>query len=478
VGKGIVTIIGAGPGSPDLITLRGLRALHEADVIVMDRLLPAEMLEELGVPLVGKTVLHRGADGGPTSQNAVNLWMLWAASKGRRVARLKGGDPFVFGRGEEEMRFLEQHGVPCEAVPGISSAIAAPAGAGLSLTQRGRGRSFAVCTARRQGGGVNDALPRADSLVVLMGVETLEEVVARLQGDGWPSGTPAAVIGRAWQPWERRIYSTLERISADAREAHAGPPAVLVVGVAANRRTGRPVILFTGLDPTAFRSLGDLLHWPALRVIPEAGAAGQVRAAAAGLRGGIFACAVFTSKSGVTEFFRHVHDQGGDARVLAGVRAIAAGGGTAQRLAEHGIRADAVPAEGGCPGILAEVGAVDGKGVLLVQGTHAPAALEDALTERGARVVRVALHFVEPHPEMGRPLPEHDAVFFVSPSGVRAFHGAYGDAGFGRDIWCIGRATLAELHRLGFDGKVVDPHGELDATTTLAPHRGAAAARA
>lgn len=470
MGKGTVTIIGAGPGSPDLITLRGLRALHEADVIVMDRLLPAEMLDELGIPLAGKTVVRRGAEDGPMSQNAVNLWMLWAATEGRRVARLKGGDPFVFGRGEEEIRFLEQHGVPCEAVPGISSAIAAPAGAGLSLTQRGRGRSFAVCTARRQGGDVNDALPRADSLVVLMGVESLEEIAARLLEDGRPSDTPAALVERAWQPWERRIYSTLGRIAADVREAHAGPPAVLIVGVAANRRTGRPVILFTGLDPTAFRSLGDLLHWPALRVIPEAGAARQVRGVVAGLRDGRFACAVFTSKSGVTDFFRHVRDQGGDARVLAGVRVIAAGGGTARRLAEYSIRTDAVPAEGGCPGILAQVGAVDGKGVLLVQGTHAPAGLEDALAERGARVARAALHSVEPHPELGRSLPEHDAAYFASPSGVRAFHGVYGAAGFRRGIWCIGRATLAELERLDLNGKVVDPHGELNPTTALAAH--------
>jgi uroporphyrinogen III methyltransferase/synthase len=457
VGIGKVYIVGGGPGAADLITVRGLRALRRADLIVCDRLLPEEFLDGLGLPAEGQEVVRREAG---DSQQELNELVADAALRGRCVARLKGGDPFVFGRGEEELAALSARGIPWEAVPGLSSAVAAPALAGLPLTRRGTGRSFAVATARTRGGGELEAFPRADTLVVLMGVAVLEGVVARLLADGWPAEEPAAVIERAAQPWERRAHGELAGIAEAAVAAHVGPPAVLVVGEGARSdgATQRPRVLFTGLDPTNFRHLGDLLHWPALRVAPDPDGARALPAAAARLAEGAFSRIVFTSKVGVASFFEALAGRGMDARALAGARIVAAGAGTALRLRAFGIGADAVPTAAGARGILEVLGDVAGREVLLVQGTHAPGGLEREIVRRGGRVTRLALHKVEPHPGLGRPLPEHEVAYFVSPSGVRAYCGAYGPEAFRRDVWCIGEVTLTEVRKFGFNGKVVDPH--------------------
>ncbi len=469
MGIGKLYVIGGGPGAPDLVTLRGLRALRRADLIVCDRLLPESFLDGLGLPAEGQVVVRRRAG---QTQEELNELMAEAALEGRCVARLKGGDPFVFGRGEEELAELGARGIPWELIPGLSAAAAAPALAGLSLTRRGGGRSFAVTTARIRGGGPNEALPRADTLVVLMGVEALGGVTRRLRADGWPARTPAVVIERGAQPFERRVASTLAELAEAAADAHVAPPAVLVVGEGARRSdaAARPKVLFTGLDPTNFRHLGDLLHWPALRVAPAAEGAGAVPAAAEGLRDGAFGCVVFTSKVGVASFFEALAGRGMDARALAGARIVAAGAGTALRLRAFGIGADAVPTAAGARGILEVLGEVAGRGVLLVQGTHAPRGLEREIARRGGRVRRLALHRIEPHPELGRPLPAHDAIYFVSPSGVRAYRDAYGAAAFRRQIWCIGRVTLGQVRDFGFDGKVVDPHVSHDAHATTAAH--------
>ena len=459
--KGKVYLVGAGPGAADLITVRGLRAIRAAQALICDDLLPRTFLEDLGVASADKEVHWVRDANGHRTQDEINRMMEQAALAGRTVARVKNGDPFVFGRGAEEVEALAGSGIACEVIPGLSSCLAAPAAAGLPLTRRGEERSFEVTTARLAGGELNTVFPRADSLVILMGASALEEVVRRLLASGWLPEIPAAIVERAALPWERRVEGRLSEIVAKARELGVQSPTVLVVGGAALRRgafRSRPRILFTGLDPSRFRTLGDLVHWPALCVVEDDAGRKLLPEAIDGLRFGRYAWVVFTSPVGARSFFAALRGHGADGRLLAGSKVMVAGAGTAGQVEEFGILADAVPAEAGSPGILKGLGAGGGERMLVVQGSHAPRGLISELERVGWRPTLLSLHRVQPHPELGRPLPGHDVVYFVSPSGVRAFAGAYGEAALRKGAWCIGEATRQALAAFGCQAKVVSPH--------------------
>ncbi len=228
--SGRVYLIGAGPRAADLITLRGLRCLRRADVVVHDRLVDSELVAEAGwsaeVISVGKARGRRGPD-----QLAINDLLIAKARAGLTVARLKGGDPFVFGRGSEEAQALSGAGVSFEVVPGLSSATSVPALAGIPLTHRGLAASFAVVTAERAAGSTDwRALAKPDTLVVLMGVERLAETARQLIRCGKPGSTPVPVIERGTTRDERVIVSVLSEVGRAAVEAAVRPPAIVIVG--------------------------------------------------------------------------------------------------------------------------------------------------------------------------------------------------------------------------------------------------------
>jgi uroporphyrinogen III methyltransferase/synthase len=460
MGIGRVYLIGAGPGRPDLITLRGRRALEEADLIVCDNLLPRNFLEELGISVADKQLEWLGGDANRMTQDQINEMLARTASEGKIVARLKNGDPFLFGRGYEELLYLTERDIPCEVVPGVTAATAATGLAEAPVTFRDDGRSFAVVTARCSGGAINTKFPKADTLVVFMAVSALREVSNTLLNQGWLPDTPAGLIERGTLAWERRITGPLDTIASLAEKAGVHSPALFLLGDAARHlaeKNGRPTILFTGLDPTNFHRMGSLIHWPALEIAPDEEGAKEIPNVIDALASNHFKWVIFTSKVGVHSFFAALKQRDLDSRTLSGSRIVAAGAGTALALGEHGIHADAVPAEGGSAGILKSMEGERGA-VLLVQGSHAPLGLKDALQSRNHNVVRLSLHRVRAHPELGRPIPGHNIIYFVSPSGVKAVHDKYGGKAFAREIWCIGEVTLNAVRQLGFDGKVVDPH--------------------
>ncbi|MHB8509154.1 MAG: uroporphyrinogen-III C-methyltransferase [Candidatus Dormibacteria bacterium] len=230
---GSVHLVGAGPGDPGLITVRGARLLAEADAVFHDQLVGTGILEMVrpGADLVA--VGHRA--GMPrASVDAVVSAMATAHTAGARVVRLKGGDPFVFGRGAEEVEALLSLGIPVEVVPGISSAFAGPLAAGIPVTHRGLAASVMIVTGHRPGdqesvdwGRVGNA---SDTLVVLMGTARLGEIAEALIAAGRPSGTPAAVVASATLPTQRRLLSSLGEIAGLAAHEAPPPPAILVVG--------------------------------------------------------------------------------------------------------------------------------------------------------------------------------------------------------------------------------------------------------
>jgi uroporphyrin-III C-methyltransferase/precorrin-2 dehydrogenase/sirohydrochlorin ferrochelatase len=230
---GIVYIVGAGPGAPDLITRRGLDRLRAADVVVYDRLVHPDLLDE--VPADAERVFAgKTAGGRSTPQQWINERLVREARAGKVVVRLKGGDPFVFGRGGEECEALQEAGVRYEVVPGVSAAVAAPAAAGIPVTHRDHSSAFAVVAghgaASSSAGHDWAALAEMPTVVVMMGLETAESVTAELLRHGRAHDTPAAAIANATLPNQRVVVATLATIAARIAEAELESPATLVIG--------------------------------------------------------------------------------------------------------------------------------------------------------------------------------------------------------------------------------------------------------
>jgi uroporphyrin-III C-methyltransferase/precorrin-2 dehydrogenase/sirohydrochlorin ferrochelatase len=233
--RGRVSLVGGGPGDPELITVRGRRLLYEADVVVTDRLAPRGLLDQLDMDVeiidCGKAA-HRHN----LTQDEINAVIVDRAAAGKRVVRLKGGDPFVFGRGGEEVAACEAAGVDVEVVPGITSAIAAPSAAGIPVTHRGLAADFAVVSGHRDPGRVDDGWDWGHlavgpaTLVLLMAVDTLDEIVPSLITHGRPAHTPAAAIHRATLPDQLVVRSTLAALPDAVRTAGLTAPAVIVIG--------------------------------------------------------------------------------------------------------------------------------------------------------------------------------------------------------------------------------------------------------
>lgn len=232
--NGMVYIVGGGPGDPGLITVKGLNALRRADVVLYDRLASSELLDEVPVQAeridVGKEPkLHR------RSQAEINSLLIEKAGEGKTVVRLKGGDPFVFGRGGEECLALAEAGIRYEVIPGISSAIAVPAYAGIPVTQRGVTTAFAVVAGHTGGADSDvdwDGISRVGTIVFLMGVEHLSEIVSQLVAHGRKASTPAALIQEGTTINQLVVIGTLENIVEKAQGIR--PPAVFVVGEVVN----------------------------------------------------------------------------------------------------------------------------------------------------------------------------------------------------------------------------------------------------
>ncbi len=230
--KGKVYLVGAGPGDPELITVRGLRVLREAQVVIYDRLVHPRLVAE-APPHAERVFVGKHTPGHHLSQEEINQLLIDRAQMGLCVVRLKGGDPFVFGRGGEEVEALRAAGVPYEVIPGVTAAVAVPAAVGIPVTHRAYASAFAVVTGHESDGPTDldwGALVRVPTLVVLMGLRRLRQITARLVAHGADPDTPAAVIASGTLPQQRVVVGTLRTIETFVHQAELAPPATLVVG--------------------------------------------------------------------------------------------------------------------------------------------------------------------------------------------------------------------------------------------------------
>lgn len=418
VGK--VFLVGAGPGDPRLMTVRGVECLRLAQVVVYDRLASPELLGH-APPDAERVFVGKGPRQHTLSQDEINALLVERGQAGKVVVRLKGGDPYVFGRGGEEALALDAAGVPFEVVPGITSAIAGPSWAGIPVTHRNVASSFAVVTGHEDPSKPDSAIRWAglangpDTLIFLMGVENLAPIVENLRRHGRPPDEPVAAIRWATTPEQEVVAGTLDTIVARVREADLRPPAVLVVGKVAELRAsldwrarlplaGRRVLVTRARQQASALSarlieLGGVpLEYPTIEIRPVEDP-GPFDAALADL--GRFAWIVFTSTNGVDAFWERLGALGRDSRALAGLQICAIGPSTAAALADRGIVADWMPREFVTHSILDGFRAYDLRGaeVLLARADIAPPLLADGLREQGATVTEVTAYRTVPSAE-------------------------------------------------------------------------------
>ena len=465
---GCVWLIGAGCGGADLLTVRGRELLGQCDVVVYDDLIGQDLLAQ--VP-PGARRLYMGKRCGKHSapQEEICRVLVEEARAGRRVARLKGGDPFVFGRGGEEAQALKAAGIPFQVVPGISSAIAIPAAAGIPVTHRGVSRSLHILTGHTAGDGLPENFAHLaaleGTLVFLMGLSRLEEIAAGLLAAGMAPGTPAAVLSGGNSPHPAAVRATLDTIAPRTREADVRPPAVIVVGgtAALDLRSGAEGPLagvrvdLTGTDGMAARlraalePLGAETRRAERAVVEELPT--QTKLADLCREGRWL---VFTSANGVEVFFRRLRREGADLRCLAGCLLAVIGGATGAALERHGFRPDLCPGVSTSEGLaaaLAERMSPGGEAVLL-RAAEASRQLPTLLRQRGIAVLEAPLYTVRSAGETDGERPDPpDYLVFASAGGVERYFAAHGAVPAETVCVCIGPVTaraLAERYEKSF----------------------------
>lgn len=472
-------LVGAGPGDPGLITVKGRECIRAADCIVYDHLAAESLLDEAraGAELiyVGKCSAHH-----TLPQGEINRLLVAKAGEGKVVTRLKGGDPFVFGRGGEEAEELVQAGIPFEIVPGVTAAIAVPAYAGIPITHRKAASSFAVITGhedptKRQSSIAWDKLATGvDTLVFLMGVANLPYISEQLIRNGRPASTPVAVIRQGTIPGQETVAGTLSDIVERVRQAGLTPPSVIVVGEVVslretlrwfdNRPLSGKVVLVTrtreqaGKLSQALQEQGaEAIEVPSIELEPVADSP-ELNAAIGGLAR--FDWAFFTSANAVDIFLGQVKARTGDPGDLKKLKLGAIGPATAEALRRFGLNADYVPRRFVAEGVLEDIdpSLVKGKRVLLPRADIARPDLVEGLRAMGAEVQQVVVYHTVPAKNGGREALREvlrrrvDIITFTSSSTVQNFVAMLGDerrALNGMLVACIGPVTADKARELG-----------------------------
>lgn len=408
--SGMVYLVGAGPGDPGLITVKGLEAIKKADVIVYDRLACPQLLkhakEEAELIYVGKL-----PDRHTLAQEEINDLLAEKAKEGKIVTRLKGGDPFIFGRGGEEAERCAEEGIPFEVVPGITSAIAVPAYAGIPVTHRDFNSSFAIVTGHERPEKTESSIrwdllaTATETLIFLMGVRNLPYIVEQLKKHGRSKETPVALVRWGTRVEQETLVGTLENIVQKVQEANFRPPAVIVVGEVVKLRErlawfekkplfGKRVLVTRARSQSSALSEkiaalgGEPLEFPVIRITrPERqdlldAALGQLPK---------YDWVIFTSVNGVNYFFMRLIELNLDIRQMSKARIAAIGPKTGEALTEKGLRVEVLPEEYKAEALVESLRPLvqAGQEVLLPRADIARKVLARELEKMGCRVTEV-----------------------------------------------------------------------------------------
>jgi uroporphyrinogen III methyltransferase / synthase len=484
-GSGRVFLVGAGPGAPDLLTLRAADLIRSADVVVCDNLVSYAVLRMASADAELIFAGKRGGASGNIPQAEINRMLIEQAAQGRRVVRLKGGDPFIFGRGGEEAEALRTAGIDYEIVPGVSSATAVPGYAGIPLTHREHGSFVTIMTGHLDSAkDAGEAMPWSDlaraakgrgTLVILMGTARLRENLARLISGGLPDETPAAAIQWGTTASQRTVISTLGHLADDAECAGLGAPAVIVVGECAALGAdlgwyermplfGRRIIVTRAAENAAglierLRALGaEVIGIPVIAAAPPSsyaaldGAIGEI---------GSFDWIIFTSAKGVDAFMQRLRTLGRDIRESGKAAIAAIGPATAARLRDFALTIAAMPAEYRAERLIEALTPprIAGARILIPRAEVARDVLPSRLREAGAREVVIAPAYATIQP---KPIAEPhlrgllksgaiDLVTFTSPSTVNNWIALAGEAGRRLKAAVIGPITAEAARTQGIE---------------------------
>jgi uroporphyrinogen III methyltransferase/synthase len=492
---GKVYLVGAGPGDPGLITRKGLECLAQADVVVHDHLIDERLLD-LAPPEAERIYVGKVSSKHVKEQAEINLLLVEKASQGKNVVRLKGGDPFVLGRGGEEAAALAHEHIPFEVVPGISAAVAVPAYAGIPVTHRGMASSFTVVTGHeapdKSGSSVRweKLATGADTLVFLMGMQNLPEIVAELRKHGRSPATPVAVIKDGTRAGQKTVSGTLEDIVARVEEHRLGPPAVIVIGDVVRLR--EKLRWFDNLPLFGKRILVTRARHQAStlsRLLAERGAepvelpaidiqsaldTTELDSAIAGLHR--YQWLIFTSVNGVVPFFERLHSLKRDTRYLHGLKIGAIGPATAQALEQKGVSPDL------CPTVFTSEGLLDslkewniaGKRFLLPRADIAPRQLAEGIVRLGAEAHEVTAYQTTPAADALSKVKELlrsdgiDVITFTSSSTVTNMVAALGQVAVldNVKIACIGPKTAEAATGAGLKVDIVAPEHTIPGLVT------------
>lgn len=485
--KGQVILVGAGPGDPDLLTIKGRKAIESADVVVYDRLVGEAIFDLIPADAerinVGKESSHH-----TVPQDQINRILLEKALEGKCVVRLKGGDPFLFGRGGEELELLAAHGVSFQEIPGITSAIAVPAYAGIPVTHRDCCSSLHIITGhQRAGKPLNINFPALvqtrGTLVFLMGVSALEEICRGLLDAGMEPDMPAAVIERGTTPSQRPVLATLSTLPETARAQQVKSPAIIIVGrVCAYSRQfdwfdhlplkGKKVIVTrprerAGTLSERLRALGaDVTEFPCIETHPLLPCPAMEQAVD---NIGRYEWLVFTSPAGVSALMDLLERTDRDVRALGPVKLAAIGPGTDRELRRHGLRADLIPEvyDGEHLGQALCRAKPTGK-VLILRAQKGTRALTDALDGGTIAYDDIRCYetrYTAPNTDRVRGLlTPGTIVTFTSASTVTGFVSALGEDTDCSAITaaCIGKQTEAQAHKYNLH-TITAEHATMDA---------------
>lgn len=474
--NGKVYLIGVGPGDPDLITIKGLKVLEQADVVIYDYLVDKNVLintkQEAELICADNLGRERYNNGFSKRQDLINKLIVKKAKEGRKVVRLKNGDPFVFGRASEEMEALTRNKIDYAVVPGVIAANAAACFSGIPLTIRGISSSVVITTGHeateKNAGAVDwDIISRIDTIVLYMAVENLGKIINTMFQKGKKHSTPIAVISNVSKISQKLVIGTLQDILDKVKSKDILAPAIVIIGEVVRkekifnwfRKTKK--ILFTGISTEKFFEKGIIFHLPLIEIKPLENYSEldnwieklcqpvSQKLSANGYKSSID-WIVFSSRFGVIYFFQRLFKLGFDTRNLMGIKIASIGNSTATKLKEYGIIANLVPKKESSAGLLTEFKKINvkGKSIFLPRSDIADKGLTEGLKKQEAFVYPcIAYRNI-----MTGNLPEldfniFDEIIFTSPSIVRNFIKRYKKIPKNMKIRCIGDVTLKEAKR-------------------------------
>jgi uroporphyrinogen III methyltransferase/synthase len=489
----MVYLVGAGPGDYKLISVKAAEYIKKADTIVYDRLADDRLLgyAKEGVELI---YVGKASSNHTMKQGDINQLLVDKCREGKTVVRLKGGDPFVFGRGGEEALLLRENGLPFEIVPGITSAISVPAYAGIPVTHRAVATSFAVVTGHEDPTKVKSNMrwehlaTGTDTIVFLMGVENLPNITQKLMENGRSGDTPAAVIRWGTKPEQRVLVTTVKNAADDVKKNNFRPPAIFIVGDVVNLREklawfdnrplfGKKILVTRSREQASeltekLEQLGaECIEAPSIKIVPPESYAECDKAIDAIKE---YEWIIFTSVNGVVKFFARLDAKDLDARALAAAKFAAIGSATAAKLKEYGIKADVVPQKFIAEGVVAALDGKISKGakILLPRAKKAREVLPEKLREQGFTVDVVPVYETvlgDVDKEKIIAMLENGeffAVTFTSSSTVKNLHAILGEDGWEKfsavKAACIGPVTQKTCHELGLKADIMAEEYTID----------------